>query len=133
MVDPMSLNEAQGLTIEMLRSYVERNQLGIQVRDDLGAELDTLSLLTGRPIQELLREVNPRLIPLQSICVPLEELHPGEWAMYSPYAVQVGVPSKMSRDFPPARFIRVWPLDDNGNKLRWPERDGRMLGIKSDP
>lgn len=62
MIDPLSLNEAQGLTVEMLRAYVEENQLGIQVRDDLGAELDTLSLLTGKSIQELLREMNPRMV-----------------------------------------------------------------------
>lgn len=75
MVDLLSLDEAQGLTVEMLRAYVEQNQLGIQVRDDLGAELDTLSLLTGKSIQVLLREVNPRWA-LQSIWpepLPIEE------------------------------------------------------------
>ena len=128
MIDPLSLNEAQGLTVEMLRAYVEENQLGIQVRDDLGAELDTLSLLTGKSIQELLREMNPRMVGLQFVCVPLEELHPGKWLVRSHQFCVLNA-SEILRGCYDERW--VWPVNDYGDKIRWPERDGQMLGIKS--
>lgn len=172
----LELDEAQGLTAEMVRQYMARTgwrpaesctyecwihdtlrpaagafvlrekidgAWSVPTADDLALYVRDLAKLEGRTVQSILREINPRMRAAPSL--PAWEAHGGMDGWWL-----VGVPERptekhfvrmlhMASGYRPLRvqawgfsnepdsLWRFWPCDANGNKSRWPEKDGVML------
>lgn len=170
----MDLDEAQGLTPQMVREWLLANQweprgssaahLYYQcgsgeisealLHEDLGWVVDLLAQSYERSVQSILREINPRMrgpgYPSDAVARahgdggwwvfqhqegaddPRSVTKPGELHMaqmcLSPVSNDVRFYWERGLMGEPCdEECLWWPCDANGNKVRWPEKDGVML------
>ena len=145
----MDLDEAQGLTPQMVREWLLANQweprgssaahLYYQcgsgeisealLHEDLGWVVDLLAQSYERSVQALLCEINPRMrkgVPSKAAL----RAHRGLWLRSIGTETIATVLSRLIDEFPSPRDNEsyFWPCDEHGNKVRWPtDAQGNML------
>lgn len=136
----LDLDEAQGLTPQMVREWLANLDPAIMPSACISDDIIAVSELCGETPQALLREINPRMrkgMPSEAArkaCASWlvrdaetgeVELHRTEGtSLYSAGDYKSGaVPL---RDF--GDWMEFWPCDANGNKTRWPtDANGALL------
>ncbi len=153
-MDHADLDEAQGLTLEMVASWIaSKGWIPEEKREDMqwwvspqpmmgnkGLWVPTYEKLAAQPlryiaaryelsIQAILREMNPRLRPGW----PSDEAlaaHPRAWlvSIKDRDKVETLSAAVLSEWKATARFsVRCWPCDRYAQRVRWPEKNGVML------
>lgn len=139
-------DEAQGLTNEMVADYLTRQGWtageisSTAKRTTQDSALGWISKCKGLSLQQLLREINPRMRTWPS--TEARKAHRGPWLVlyiesgamfvgdFRPYDLDVCASRSIHADiiFDTDEFARFWPCDERGNKVRWPETAaGEML------
>lgn len=148
--DREQYDEAQGLTIEMVADYFKRRDW---TKYALGSSLRAICALEGMKLQQLLREINPRMRQGKPSTAALG-IHCANGGLWIACIGVVGfsgsimVVSLHADDDEMAiwdedewhnyEYVtsletaladwRFWPCDERGNKVRWPENAaGAML------
>ena len=141
----LDLDEAQGLTPQMVREWLANLDPAIMPSACISDDIITVSELCGETPQALLREINPRMrkgMPSEAArkaCASwlLRDTETGEvelhrtegTSLYSASDYKSGTLKRAAlplRDF--GDWMEFWPCDANGNKLRWPtDANGAML------
>ena len=141
----LDLDEAQGLTPQMVREWLANLDPAIMPSACISDDIIAVSGLCGETPQALLREINPRMrkgMPSEAArkaCASWlvrdaetgeVELHRTEGtSLYSASDYKSGTLKTEAvplRDF--GDWMEFWPCDANGNKLRWPtDANGAML------
>lgn len=150
------LDEWQGLTREMVDRYLDRagwchmpdpeqrllkpQYVHVSFKMGLGAAVERITSITGSAPQALLRKINPRMrkgMPSEAA----RNAHDGFWLMRMEYTPPTTVRWENYRktwraqqtnckdeiEAEDAKHCLFWPCDAEGNKVRWPEKDGVML------
>ncbi len=140
----LDLDEAQGLTPQMVREWLANLDPAIMPSACISDDIIAVSELCGETPQALLREINPRMrkgMPSEAArkaCASwlVRDVETGEVELHrtegtSLYSASDYKSGTLKTEAVPLRdfgdWVEFWPCDANGNKTRWPtDANGEM-------
>ena len=141
----LDLDEAQGLTPQMVREWLANLDPAIMPSACISDDIIAVSELCGETPQALLREINPRMrkgMPSEAArkaCASwlVRDAETGEVELHrtegtSLYSASDYKSGTLKTEAVPLRnfgtWMEFWPCDANGNKTRWPtDANGALL------
>ena len=142
----LDLDEAQGLTPQMVREWLANLDPAIMPSACISDDIIAVSELCGETPQALLREINPRMrkgMPSEAARIAHGEtkdwlcmgymLHAVRfcWSVNDHVQMVDGTDvfsTERSEDTAMIERCAFWPCDEHGNKVRWPtDAEGKML------